>query len=222
MFIRGQSSPIKQYTAQRLDEGVLPRPAVSCFGGSVAGPRSPQQAWAGPGPAGCSATAVASPRCHRQTWAGPAAGCCGRPSPPSGVGGTGSGVLWPALAGPRARRAWAGGGGGGGDCGGGSGCSSYSSATATWAPDGTSPGVGGGGRAGGVGGSSAYESAVPASACASVSAGAASERPIGAIGSRSAASLILFLRPQGISKHTRNIKADPYSNSTRSDPGSEF
>ena len=114
------------------------------------------------------------------------------------------------------------GGSGGGD--GGSGGSSHASATtAAWKPDGTSPGVGGGGCTGGGRGSSPYESAVSATASASLSAGAASEQSISASGPRSAASLLLFLRPPGISKHTDEYGSIfNFESSTRSDQGSEF
>ena len=53
----------------------------------------------------------------------------------------------------------------------------------------------------------------------------ASERRIGAFGSRSAAIFLLFLRPPGISKHTRNIKAGPFQSrpeAIQGIPGSEF
>ena len=61
---------------------------------------------------------------------------------------------------------------------------------------------------------------------ASLSAGAASEdseQSISASGPRSAASLLLFLRPPGISKHTDEYGSIfNFESSTRSDQGSEF
>ena len=74
-----------------------------------------------------------------------------------------------------------------------------------------------------VAGSSPYESAVSATASASLSASAALEQSIGTSGPRSAASLLLFVRPPGISKHTDVFGSNfNFEFSTRSNPGSEF
>ena len=69
-------------------------------------------------------------------------------------------------------------------------------------------------RCGGSGGSGSSTS---------LSAGTALEQSIGASRPRSAASLLLFLRPPGISKHTDEYGSIfNFESSTRSDQGSEF